>query len=91
MSRHVPKAVVVGPFDADAINELERIADVVRVHEFVVEKVRANLADADILITRRMPIDAVTLAAAPRLRLIMKPGVGTDEIDEARMRPRWPS
>ncbi len=81
MSRHVPRAVVVGPFSADALADLGKIADVVRVPEFVIEKVRPHLADAEILVTRRMPIDAATIAASPRLRLIMKPGVGTDEID----------
>ena len=81
MSRDVPKAVVVGPFDAEALDALGTIADVVRVPQFVIAEVRPHLADAEILVTRRMTIDAGTIAAAPRLRLIMKPGVGTDEID----------
>ena len=81
MSRDVPKAVVVGPFDAEALDVLGTIADVVRVPQFVIAEVRSHLADAEILVTRRMTIDAGTIAVAPRLRLIMKPGVGTDEID----------
>ena len=81
MSRHALKAVVVGPFSADALADLGTLVEVVQVPEFVIEKVRPHLADAEILVTRRMPIDAGTIAAAPRLRLIMKPGVGTDEID----------
>jgi len=81
MRRYVPKVVVVGPFSADALAELDELGDVVRVPEFAIEKVRPHLADAEILVTRRLPIDAGTLAAAPRLRLIMKPGVGLDEID----------
>ena len=81
MIRHIPKAVVVGPFSAEALWDPSGIARVVRVPEFVIEKVRPHLADAEILVTRRMPIDAATIAASPRLRLIMKPGAGVDEID----------
>ena len=81
MIRHIPKAVVVGPFSAEALGDLSGIARVVRVPEFVIEKVRPHLADAEILVTRRMPIDAATIAASPLLRLIMKPGAGVDEID----------
>jgi phosphoglycerate dehydrogenase-like enzyme len=40
-------------------------------------------ADADVLLPSNQPIDDVVLAAAPRLRLIQQPAVGTEHIDAA--------
>ncbi len=75
------RAVVVGPFDAAALAALREIVDVVRVPEIVFEQVRPHLGGAEVLVTRRLVIDAAAYDAAPRLRLIVKPGSGLDEID----------
>jgi D-3-phosphoglycerate dehydrogenase len=76
-------AVVVGPFDPTALESLRALVDVVRVPETTPAAVRPHLPGAHILITRRVVVDAVLLDAAPRLRLIVKPGSGFDEIDVA--------
>lgn len=44
------------------------------------EAVRAAVADADAALVRESPIDAAALAAAPRLRGIVRYGVGVDNI-----------
>jgi len=44
---------------------------------------RAAAADADVLLTMWGSVDADTIAAAPKAKLIQKLGVGTDKIDSA--------
>lgn len=72
---------MVGPFDAAALAALESVATVVRVPEIAPDAVRPHLPQADVLITRRLVVDAALLDEAPRLRLVVKPGSGLDEID----------
>jgi phosphoglycerate dehydrogenase-like enzyme len=47
------------------------------------EQVRAELGDADAVIVSLDQVDAAALAAAPRLRVVGKHGVGVDNIDVA--------
>ncbi|MDR7418245.1 MAG: NAD(P)-dependent oxidoreductase [Armatimonadota bacterium] len=75
------KALVVGPFDQEALARLRAVADVVQVPEITFESVRPHLSDVEVLVTRRLVVDAHVFAAAPRLRLVVKPGSGFDEID----------
>lgn len=75
------KVVVVGPFDEDALAELRSTMRVAHVTDISPEAVRPHLEDADALISRRLIVDAKLLDAAPRLRLILKPGSGIDEIN----------
>jgi len=77
------KAVVVGPFDPAALEALQALVHVVQAPEITAATVRPHLARCDVLITRRLVVDAALLDAAPRLRLIVKPGSGFDEIDVA--------
>jgi D-3-phosphoglycerate dehydrogenase len=77
----VTRALVVGPFDRDALTRLRTVVDVVRVPEITFESVRPHLGEIDILVTRRLVVGAAVFDAAPRLRLVVKPGSGFDEID----------
>jgi D-3-phosphoglycerate dehydrogenase len=52
------------------------------------EQLIARIADADVLVSGTEPVTAKVLAAAPRLRLIAKHGVGTDNIDLAAAKAR---
>lgn len=74
-------AVVVGPFDPHALVALRSAVNVIRVPEITAARVRPHLAGADILVTRRLVVDRTLYDAAPRLRLVVKPGSGFDEID----------
>jgi D-3-phosphoglycerate dehydrogenase len=73
--------VVVGPFDGHALSELSRGLDVTRIPEITFEAVAPHVADAEVLVTRRLVVGAALYDIAPRLRLIVKPGSGFDEID----------
>jgi phosphoglycerate dehydrogenase-like enzyme len=75
------KAAVVGPFDPTALDVLRSSVDAVRVPEITFESVRPHLGEIDILVTRRLMVGADVFDAAPRLRLVVKPGSGFDEID----------
>lgn len=44
---------------------------------------QAQVRDADALVFAMEPMDAALLAAAPRLKVIARPGVGTDNVDLA--------
>lgn len=44
---------------------------------------RSQLAQADYLVAGLLPVTAATLAAAPRLKAVLKHGVGTDNVDLA--------
>ncbi len=52
------------------------------------EQLIARIADADALVSGTEPVTANVLAAAPRLKLIAKHGVGTDNIDLAAAKQR---
>lgn len=47
------------------------------------EAIEIAVADATALVVRSMPVDAALLAKAPRLRVVVKSGAGTDVIDLA--------
>jgi phosphoglycerate dehydrogenase-like enzyme len=56
---------------------------VVHVDDNSAEAKRSAAADADVLLTMWGSVDADTIAAAPKAKLIQKLGVGTDKIDSA--------
>lgn len=62
--------------------------DVTPCEEMDAARFRALLADADVLWHVLMPITADLIAAAPRLRLIQKVGVGVNTIDLEAARAR---
>jgi (S)-sulfolactate dehydrogenase len=84
--------VVISEFmDAPAVAALAARFDV--LHESTLvdrrEALLGALADADALIVRnRTKVDAALLAAAPRLRVVGRLGVGLDNIDVAACRAR---
>jgi phosphoglycerate dehydrogenase-like enzyme len=75
------KAVVVGAFDDAALAALEGECDVTCISGITLDAVAPAIRDAEILVTRRLPVNAALFDAAPRLRLIVKLGSGLDEID----------
>ena len=58
--------------------DFARCADPARADDLA-----AHLAEADVLVAGLLPVTAATLAAAPRLRGVLKHGVGLDSIDVA--------
>lgn len=52
------------------------------------DQVAARIADAEVVITNKVPIDAEALAAAPKLKLIAVAATGYDRIDLAACRAR---
>lgn len=80
-----PRVVVALPIFADQLQRLQALADVVTpssAEPLAGEALRTALGDADAaLISVFQPIDAATVDAAPRLRLLANIGVGTDHID----------
>jgi phosphoglycerate dehydrogenase-like enzyme len=82
------KAVIVGPFDSECLATLRDAVEVVHITELDRERVLPCLIDADVLISRRLAINAALLDAAPNLRLVVKPGSGIDEIDAQELAKR---
>jgi len=79
-----PRVVVSEFMDPGAVARLAAAAEVVADPTLVADRPRllAAVADADAVVVRdRTRVDAELLAAAPRLRVVGRLGVGTDNID----------
>lgn len=82
MSR--PRVVISEFIAPEGLARLEATVDVVADATLVGDRARllAAVADADALLVRdRTQVDAELLAAAPRLRVVGRLGVGTDNLD----------
>ncbi len=78
-----PRVVIAEPLHPDPVAWLRERADVVETLS------DETLRDADALIVRTYTrVDAALLARAPRLRVVGRAGVGTDNIDRAACEPR---
>ena len=63
------------------LDELSEIADVVTTESYAEDELVRAAKDADIILTCYTNITAKVINAAPRLKGIVKYGVGTDAID----------
>ena len=71
------------------LGALERVLPVWRWYEHTPpETVRERVAAADVVISNKCPVDAGTMAAAPRLKLIVVAATGTNNVDLDAARKR---
>ena len=86
MSASTPPARIVF-LDRNTLSPETRLRAPAFPHELVVydrttaAEVPGRIAEADIIITNKVPIAASSIAAAPRLRMIAAAATGTDNID----------
>jgi D-3-phosphoglycerate dehydrogenase len=83
--------LVTGPIHADGLRKLGDFD--LRVHHYDAAKPgggipEEDLAVADALIVRAMPVDIAAIEAAPRLRVVAKHGAGVNNIDVAACQRR---
>ena len=87
MSRRT--VVVADPIHADGLARLGESHDVIALDaDTAGPEVARALSIADAIIVRLFEVTAETAAAAPRLKVVAKHGVGTDNIDVAAMTAR---
>lgn len=78
------KVVCVGAFHRKGMELLESRKDLVTCEVLVdlsCEAVEHAIADADAIVVRTAPLSRQTLERAPRLRIVSRHGVGTDNVD----------
>ncbi len=76
------RVLVVDPIDPGALDELRRRFDLAVELAPDVGRLRLSIAEADALVMRSgIELDAETIAAAGRLKVVARAGVGTDNID----------
>ena len=83
MSDHPLRVLVTEAIHEVGIELLERHAEVIRLYDRPNETLDQHLPEVDGVIVRTAKITAERLAAAPRLRVVGKHGVGVDNIDVA--------
>ncbi len=84
------KVVLTCPIVKEGMAVLEARPDVevTVVRNWSSETAKGPMADADALIAGVEPVPADILAAAPRLRVVSRIGVGVDSVDEAHLTAR---
>ena len=78
------KVVCVGAFHRKGMELLESRKDLVTYEvlgDLSCEAVARGIADADAIVVRTAPLSRQTLERAPRLRIVSRHGVGTDNVD----------
>ena len=81
----MPKVIIHDAVDpaAHALLEARENMEIVTIERHERERLRRELAVADCIILRYLPLDAGDLRAAPNLKVIARHGVGYDNIDMA--------
>lgn len=81
----MPKVIIHDAVDpaARALLETRENMEIVIIERDERERLRRELADADSIILRYLPLDAGDLRAAPILKVVARHGVGYDNIDMA--------
>jgi D-3-phosphoglycerate dehydrogenase len=82
-----PKVLLTGPIDPDSQRMIEALADVVLAPDAKQESLRRLIADADVLVVRS-PLPDDLFEYAPRLRGVVRQGVGVDMIPMAAANAR---
>lgn len=78
----LPRVVISDQIDADARKRIAAAAEIIDVNGTDVPALLAAVADADALIVRsESQVNEAVFAAAPRLRVVARAGVGVDNID----------
>ena len=79
----MPKVIIHDAVDpaARALLESRENMEIVTIERDERERLRRELADADSIILRYLPLDADDLRAAPNLKVVARHGVGYDNID----------
>jgi D-3-phosphoglycerate dehydrogenase len=83
-----PKVVVTERMDPAGLSLLRDQAALVELFERPGETIDQHLGDVTGLVVRVMPVTAERIAAAPRLRVIGKHGIGVDNVDLDAARAR---
>ncbi len=80
------KILVLGQIHRDGIEQMRRevAADVVELPDHA-PKLMDEVADCDAIVVRMTRIDEPVIAAAPRLRVVARHGVGYDTVDVAAL------
>lgn len=74
--------LIADPIDAEAIRELEQRHDVRCAFKAGPDEMRALIADREVVVFRsRAQLTADLMSAAPNLRLLIRAGSGTDNVD----------
>ncbi|NLF67214.1 MAG: hydroxyacid dehydrogenase, partial [Chloroflexi bacterium] len=74
--------LIADPIDAEAIRELEQRHDVRCAFKADPDEMRALIADCEVVVFRsRAQLTADLMSAAPNLRLLIRAGSGTDNVD----------
>ncbi len=74
--------LIADPIDADATRELEQRHDVRVAAKATPDELRALIADREAVVFRsRAQLTAELMSAAPNLRLLVRAGSGTDNVD----------
>ena len=82
------KVVVTERMDPGGLDLLRAGSELVELFERPGETIEQHLGDVEGLVVRVMPISAERIAAAPRLKVIGKHGIGVDNVDLAAARAR---
>lgn len=81
--------VAASPIDADALTRLEQAHDVTVAWHLDAEGLHEVMAPAEALLVRSgVDVDSRLLDAAPRLRLVVRAGSGTDNLDLSELHAR---
>lgn len=86
----MPRVVVAGKIHADGLSVLRNAPDVEvdYVEEVSAASYEPFLPDADALLIRTQPLPAHFVAAAPRLKIVSRHGVGYDSVNVAALTSR---
>lgn len=86
----MPHVLLAGPIHDDGLKLLRAAPDVTLqlVNEISTESYAPFVAGADAILIRTQPMPASVIAAAPRLKIVSRHGVGYDAVDETALTAR---
>jgi len=87
----MPHILVAGAIHQAGIDLLEGAKDVTFriIKEVTTEAYVPYVGDADAIVIRTQPLSAEVIAAAPRLKIVSRHGVGFDSVDVAALNARY--